>query len=450
MKKKILSIIAVSILIMTIATSCEKSVTGVSLNKSAITLKVNQSETLIANVLPEKAANKAVTWTSSNSLVASVLPNGLVTGIAKGTATIMVITQDGNFMATCTVTVSASASEFPVTSVQLNKTELTLGIGVSETLTATVLPTNATNKNVTWTSSNTPIATVNGTGLVTAVAQGTATITVTTVEGGYTATCEVTCVNSPLPVISTLAATNITNNSATLGGNITNTGTPAYTSKGICYSTSQNPTTSDLTVPVSGGGTGSFTGTATGLSVNTTYYARAYVSGSQGTIYGNLISFTTTTQSSTQSQVRFKKYTYCPEMVILAVVYGAEDGDIAYTNGGSGSDWMSEYTTIPAGNHEILLYFLDDGIQAEGWYYWDESTRYYNFQASRKYTITFSDDGYDYILTITNDGSFSPPAPNKSQTDVIRISKDNLLKRMPDTVKPFSSDKKAIRAATNY
>jgi len=96
-----------------------------------------------------------------------------------------------------------------------------------------------------------------------------------------------------LPDVTTNAATNITGNSATLGGNITFVGNPKYTSKGICYSTSQNPTINDSQITVTGNGTGPFTGKVSDLSMNTTYYAKAYATNLQGTAYGNQVSFKT-------------------------------------------------------------------------------------------------------------------------------------------------------------
>jgi len=96
------------------------------------------------------------------------------------------------------------------------------------------------------------------------------------------------------PALTTLPAANITPTSATLGGNITFAGNPAYTVRGVCYSTSQNPTTSDTTIPVSGSGTGEFSTPVTGLTTGVTYYVRAYATNPNGTFYGNQVSFTTT------------------------------------------------------------------------------------------------------------------------------------------------------------
>ncbi len=164
------------------------SVQSISLNKSATTLTVGASETLTATVAPANATNKAVAWSSSNPAVASVT-NGTVKANAPGTATITVTTADGNKTAGCVVTVKAAT--VPVTGVSLNKSATTLTVGASETLTATVAPASATNKAVTWSSSNPAVASVaNGT--VTANAPGTATITVATADGNKTAGCTVT------------------------------------------------------------------------------------------------------------------------------------------------------------------------------------------------------------------------------------------------------------------
>lgn len=171
----------------------ETAVTGVQLSKEKMTLKPEASKRLTATVLPENAANKNVTWSSSDENVAKVNKNGRVTAVAEGTAVITVTTEEGNFKASCKVTVKANApEEIDVESVSLDKTTLTLKPGTSDTLTATVAPEDATDKSLRWTSSNTNVATVDATGKVTAVGNGTAVITVSTVDGGFTAQCTVT------------------------------------------------------------------------------------------------------------------------------------------------------------------------------------------------------------------------------------------------------------------
>ena len=166
------------------------AVTGVSLDKKELPLVVGQTQTLTATVAPDNATDKTVKWASSDAKVATVDSVGKVTAVAAGEAIITVTTTDGSFTATCTVTVSATT--VAVTGVTLNKSTLELTAGDSEALTATVAPTGATNKAVTWSSNKESVATVDAEGKVTAVAAGEAIITVTTTDGSFTATCTVT------------------------------------------------------------------------------------------------------------------------------------------------------------------------------------------------------------------------------------------------------------------
>lgn len=181
-------------------------VTGISLNKTSTTLDIGESETLTATVAPSNATNKSVTWSSSNTSVATVSSTGKITAKAAGTATITVKTADGSKTATCKVTVTV-----PVTGVTLNKTSASLAVGKTVTLTATVAPSDATNTSVSWTSSDTSVATVSSAGKITAKASGTATITVKTADGSKTATCEVTVKakepEKPAFVVSTVKGT---------------------------------------------------------------------------------------------------------------------------------------------------------------------------------------------------------------------------------------------------
>ena len=165
-------------------------VTGVSLNKNSLSLTVGGKDTLIATVAPTNASNQKVNWSSSNDKIASVDSNGNVTAVAQGSATITATTEDGKKTATCSVTVTAST--VAVTGVTLDKSSATVNVNGTTQLTATVAPSNASNKNVIWKSSNTNIATVDSNGKVTGKAVGEATITVTTADGGKTATCKVT------------------------------------------------------------------------------------------------------------------------------------------------------------------------------------------------------------------------------------------------------------------
>jgi hypothetical protein len=163
-------------------------VTDVHLNRTTLTVYTNKPETLIATVSPTNASNKAVTWSSSNPAVATVDASGKVTGKAPGSAVITVTTVDGGYHDSATITVIRYVA---VTSVNLLETSVTLRISRTYLLHATVYPTNATNKAVTWKSSNPLIASVDASGRVTARRTGTVTITVTTVDGARTHTCRI-------------------------------------------------------------------------------------------------------------------------------------------------------------------------------------------------------------------------------------------------------------------
>lgn len=174
------------------------AVTGVTLDKPALNLVEGDSETLTATVAPDNATNKEVSWKSSDDAVATVA-DGKVTAVKAGSATITVTTADGGKTATCEVTVTAKT--IAVTGVTLDKTELSLVEGEEAVLAATVAPDDATNKDVSWKSSDDAVATVAD-GKVTAVKAGSATITVTTADGGKTATCAVSVTAKVIPVES--------------------------------------------------------------------------------------------------------------------------------------------------------------------------------------------------------------------------------------------------------
>ena len=182
------------------AAQTASSITGVTLNQSKMELAVGESKNLTAIVQPGNAADRTVNWSSSDSGVAKVA-NGLVTAVAKGTATIAATTVDGGKTDTCVVTVKAADASVtvPVTGVTVSPKTLDITAGQSHQLTATVQPDNATVKSVNWISDNTSVATVAN-GLVTAHAPGAAIITATTEDGGKTDTCVVTVKAIIVPV----------------------------------------------------------------------------------------------------------------------------------------------------------------------------------------------------------------------------------------------------------
>lgn len=168
-------------------------VTGVSISDATASITVGATQTLTATVAPADATNKSIRWTSDNEAIATVDDEGVVTGVGAGNATITVTTVDGNFTATCAVTVAAAI--VAVTGVTVSPESDTISLASTPpqiTLTATVAPADATNKNVAWSSSDTAVATVDDDGVVTALTAGTATITATTEDGSFTDTCEIT------------------------------------------------------------------------------------------------------------------------------------------------------------------------------------------------------------------------------------------------------------------
>ena len=191
-----------------VAASGVNSVTGVKLNVTSLTINVNGSGSLSAIVSPSDATNKAVTWSSSNESVALVSSKGKVVGVGVGSAVITVTTQDGNKTAMANVTVkrassssssgssssggsssgssssgSSSSKYRKVTKVSINSDDFTVKVGNTKSLTYTITPSNATNKKVTWDTSNPSVAKVSTAGKVTGVGAGTAYITIKSVDG---------------------------------------------------------------------------------------------------------------------------------------------------------------------------------------------------------------------------------------------------------------------------
>ena len=158
-------------------------VTELTLNKTSVTLLAGESEILAASAFP---LDTKVQWSSSSPAIASVDQNGKVTGLDNGTTIITVASADGTKTARCEVTVIV-----PVTGVSLDRTSAEIIKGESMTLTATVAPSNATNKNVIWTSSDPSVATVSQSGVITAIKAGSTTVVATTIDGEKAAACEI-------------------------------------------------------------------------------------------------------------------------------------------------------------------------------------------------------------------------------------------------------------------
>ncbi|BDF68809.1 hypothetical protein CE91St43_27810 [Oscillospiraceae bacterium] len=193
----------------TCAVTVEEPVSGIALNKESLLLKVGGTETLTATVSPENATNKGIKWTSTKENVATV-KDGQVTAVGVGTTTIAAITDDNGKTATCTVTVEADTA--PV--ISLSSSDINVSIGGTASLTANVTPAGQT---VTWSSSNTSLATVDAAGTTVTVrvpsnakvgSSCTITATVGTGEDTRTAECRINVVDMSLSLSQTSATLN--------------------------------------------------------------------------------------------------------------------------------------------------------------------------------------------------------------------------------------------------
>ena len=163
--------------------------TALSINKTSTTLNKGATETLTVTRTPSSVSYPTISWSSSNTSVATVNSSGVVTAVGNGTCTITATTTDGtNISKTCSVTVKT-----PVTGVTVSPTTLTLNVGGTYTLAKTITPSDASNQNVVWSTDNTSIAIVDSSGKVTAVSKGTCNITCTSSENSsYKSSCSVT------------------------------------------------------------------------------------------------------------------------------------------------------------------------------------------------------------------------------------------------------------------
>lgn len=286
----------------TVTVTNTKYVQSVTLNTYAIKWPVGRTGSYKPTVSPSDATNKNVTWKSSNTSVATVSSAGLLKAVGPGTATITCTAADGGgAKASCQVTVYQ-----PVTSITLNSSSLSWSVGKTGSLKASVSPSNATNKNVTWKSSNTSVATVSSAGAVTAVGAGTATVTCTAADGsGVSASCtvKVSAADTISSILLTSTASSIyTGNHAYIKASTTpanqtvnysssNTSVATVTQSGVVTGVSagkavitvKDPKSSvkntyTITVVSSPGGV-SLSNTTASVAADKTFYLKSYTSG---------------------------------------------------------------------------------------------------------------------------------------------------------------------------
>lgn len=236
-------------------------VDGVSI-PSSMSLRVGETGPLVATLTPADASDRRITWTSDHPGIATVTTAGVVTALAQGTATITARTVDGGKTATCEVTVGAEGR--PATGIALDPSRVSVGVGSPVTMVATVLPLDASKRDVTWTASNGNVALEASSSSVkiTGVAIGTTTVTAKTVDGGHTASAEVTVVPINVTAVNlsstTLALT--TRLSATLTAIVS----PANATDQTVTWTSSDPTVATVTPTTPGAITATVLGIAPG------------------------------------------------------------------------------------------------------------------------------------------------------------------------------------------
>ena len=185
-----------------------QAVTGVTIEPSEAELTVGSSTKLTATVLPENATNKNVIYSVDDESILSVDQDGNVTGLSLGTATATVTTEDGGF------TASAEINVIPVrvTGVSISPKSASIALGCTVQLAASIKPSNAANKNLSWSVSDETIISVDGQGTVIGLSLGTATVTVTTEDGGFTASAEITVYYAPANTWTAIGTNRINNN----------------------------------------------------------------------------------------------------------------------------------------------------------------------------------------------------------------------------------------------
>ncbi|MDE6539468.1 MAG: D-alanyl-D-alanine carboxypeptidase family protein [Ruminococcus sp.] len=167
----------------TTTTSTVQKISEIKLTKYDINLKVGEKDISYVTMLPEIVANKDEIWTSSDEKVATVDKWGNITGIADGKCIVTVTSVDNpEVKADINVTVGEPSTENKITEIKLSKTEMNLEVGKKDISYVTMIPDNVENKDEIWTSSDEKIATVDKWGNVTAVSDGTCTITITSVD----------------------------------------------------------------------------------------------------------------------------------------------------------------------------------------------------------------------------------------------------------------------------
>lgn len=299
----------------------------ITLNKQELTLELEGSERLVASFDPANCPNKAHVWSSSASDIASVDETGMVSAITIGEAVITAKALDGGKTASCKVTVISKMVH--VTGIYLDSKSNTVKVGDEFQLSATVSPSNASDKSVTWKSSDSQVATVSGDGMVKALSEGNVVITATTNDGSYSASCELKVIDGSDVMSKTdFSPTDIYENKIILESPVEG---EIMGDINICFSKEPNPTVVDnLTVAEVKGD--KITLTLDGLDKGTTYYLRSYTrEGSKITYNDDEVSVQTVgVDFKVEEKYRYKeKYASESYYIYLSLNYNIK-GDAMY------------------------------------------------------------------------------------------------------------------------
>ena len=296
MKTNTNNLVPILLLFLTLFFSCEQqekevAISSVSLNQPSAEMIIGETVQLTATISPSSATDKSIIWSSSKQSVATVSESGLVTAVAVGSTTITAAA--GGKTGSCVITVSKGI--ISVDTIELNKTELFLYEEDEFVLEATIKPDNATDKSISWKSSNKDIASVDNNGRVVALKKGDAIITATANDGGKTARCLVSIIKHLSPS-ETIGVEHISAVSAILSGKANfETTVSADLMLGFQYSKSagilpSNSTTIEVT---EADADYNYSAVVKELEPNTTYYFRSFIRQHGQDTYGETKEFTT-------------------------------------------------------------------------------------------------------------------------------------------------------------
>ena len=393
-------------------TPAKKPVTNIELTATSQSLNLtdNKAADITVTVKPDDAADKSVVWSISGDAVTLAGSDEdatrTVTAQKGGTATVTVKANDGSNVSQSIEITVTDDTPVPVTGVSLNKNTLSLTVGGKDTLIATVAPTNASNQKVSWSTSSDKIASVDSNGNVTAVAQGSATITATTEDGKKTATCSVTVTASTVAV----TGVKLDKSSATVNVNgttqLTATVEPSNAAnKNVTWKSSNTGiATVDSNGKVTGKSVGEATITVTTADGGKTATCKVTVSkGSVATItYTVAVDKTLTLDRSDFYNVcagvygnglDYVKFDKNSSKGTLYFDYSTSDGgakistSTAYYYSSSASKPLSKITFVPDGSSGDTATFTYTG--------WDSAGKSYNGTLQIKLTAPSGDISYE-------------------------------------------------------